>query len=72
MVNIEKLRAAMEAGGVSIEEAASALGVNRATLYRRLQQAGASFTLEEVSKLADLLHLTRAEMETIFFDRDLA
>lgn len=72
MVNIEKLRAAMEAGGVSIEDAASALGVNRATLYRRLQQAGASFTLEEVSKLADLLRLNRAEMETIFFDRELA
>lgn len=36
MVNVEKLRAAMEASGVSVEDAAAALGVNRATLYRRL------------------------------------
>ena len=72
MVNVEKLRAAMEASGVSIEAAAAALGVNRATLYRRLQQAGANFTLEEVSKLANLLSLNRAEMEAIFFDRELA
>ena len=72
MVNVEKLRAAMEAGGVSIEDAAAALGVNRATLYRRLQQSGANFTLEEVSNLANLLSLTRAEMEAIFFDSELA
>lgn len=72
MVNVDRLREALAKEGVTVEQAAQAVGVDRATLYRRLAANGARFTLDEVEKLANLLNLSRTDMERIFFDRELA
>ena len=72
MVNVVMLQEALKAQSLSYEEVANAIGVDRATFYRRMQRAGTKFTVEEVSKLSALLHLSGQEMQDIFFDRELA
>lgn len=72
MVNVDRLREALANKGITVEKAAEAIGVDRATLYRRLAQNGTRFTLDEVEKLSNLLALSRADLERIFFDRELA
>lgn len=71
MVNIEKLRTALKEQNISMDQAADVLCVDRATLYRRFQQ-GTRFTVEEVDRLSNLLNLSSVEMQSIFFDRELA
>lgn len=72
MVNINRLRQALAARSISYEDAARAIGVDRATFYRRIERAGAKFTVEEVEKLSRLLNMDRQTMNDIFFDRELA
>jgi len=72
MVNVDLLRDALSKQGVTVEQAAQAIDVDRATFYRRLATNGARFTIDEVEKLAKLLNLSRVEMEHIFFARELA
>lgn len=72
MVNINKLREALAARSISYEDAAHAIGVDRATFYRRLERAGSKFTVEEVAKLSRLLNMDGQTMQDIFFDRELA
>ena len=72
MVNVDRLTAALKACSIPIEKAADALGIDRATFYRRLQKQGTKFTVEEVAKLAEMLNLSSAELQEIFFDQQLA
>lgn len=72
MVNIIKLRETMAARSISYEDAARAIGVDRATIYRRMERAGAKFTVEEVGKLSKLLGLDAKTMQDIFFEQELA
>lgn len=72
MVNINKLREALAARSISYEDAARAIGIDRATFYRRLERAGSKFTVEEVAKLSRLLNMDGQTMQDIFFDRELA
>lgn len=72
MVNVMRLQDALKARSISYEDAANALGVDRATFYRRLSRNGAKFTVEEVEKLSGLLGLNSQAMQEIFFDRELA
>lgn len=69
MVNIERLRAALQTSGVSIEQASNELGINPTTFYRRLNTQGEKFTVEEVGKLANMLKLNARALQNIFFDR---
>ena len=72
MVNINRLREAMNQKSISMEDAAKAIGIGRATFYRRIEKAGTKFTVEEVDKLSKLLDMDSATMQDIFFDRQLA
>lgn len=72
MVNISKLRDALAARSITYEEAAKAIGIDRATFYRRIERAGSKFTVEEVVKLSQLLNMDGQTMQEIFFDNELA
>jgi len=67
VVNTEKLRTMLRDQNVSIEQAADAIGIDRATLYRRFQQSD-NFTVAEVDLLAKLLQMSEQDMRDIFFD----
>ena len=72
MVNVTRLQDALKERSISYDEAAAAMGVDRATFYRRLSRNGSKFTVEEVDRLSALLKLTPQTMQDIFFDAELA
>ena len=72
MVNVQRLQGALKQRDISYEEAAMALGIDRATFYRRLSQNGMKFTVNEVEKLTRLLNLSAKDMQDIFFESALA
>lgn len=67
MVNVDKLRGKIVECRMTIEELARAVGVDRATLYRRISGGGGSFTIEEADKIAKVLSLSADELNKIFF-----
>lgn len=66
MVNRDLFRAKCVEHGISLKDAAGILGVNPATLSRKL--AGKSdFTRNEIQLFRAALHLTAQETDFIFF-----
>lgn len=48
MVNVDKLRGRMVEYKVNADKMAAMIGVNRATFYRKLENAGEAFTIREI------------------------
>lgn len=69
MVNVERLRDEMKKMSITPDAAAEAMGIDVATYYRRINRQGTKFTVEEVSKLSELLNLSPDTMQEIFFER---
>lgn len=69
MVNVDRLRDEMKKKSISPDAAAEAMGIDVATYYRRMNRQGTKFTVEEVSKLSELLNLSPKSMQEIFFER---
>lgn len=69
MVNVERLRDEMRKKSITPDAAAEAMGIDVATYYRRMNRQGTKFTVEEVSKLSELLNLSPRTMQEIFFER---
>lgn len=69
MVNVDRLKMALRAKGITIEQASEAIDVNPTTFYRRINHMGAKFTVAEVGKLAELLNMDGETMQDIFFDK---
>lgn len=68
MVNIIRLKGALQDKGITIEQASEALNINPATFYRRLNKQGEKFTVSEVGKLAEMLKMDSKTMQDIFFE----
>ena len=66
-MNILKLRGKMVERGFNVEALASGIGVDRATLYRKLGD-GEKFTVGDAKKISTLLNLTKEEVHEIFFN----
>lgn len=66
-MRILKLRGKMVEGGLNAENLAAKMGIDRATLYRKLND-GDKFTVAEAKKIKTILNLTRDEAHDIFFD----
>ena len=72
MVNVDKLRGKIVERRMKVPEVAKAVGIDSATLYRRLNGGGGSFTIEEADKIASILALTAEELNHIFFAQYVA
>lgn len=72
MVNVNKLRGRMVEYKVNADKMASLLGINRATFYRKMENAGEAFTVREVGIIAEALGLNLTELNAIFFDPTVA
>lgn len=72
MVNVQKLRGKMMECGITVEELADIMGMDRATLYRRLERKGENFTIKEADIIAKALNLDVEEANAIFFSQFVA
>lgn len=67
MVNVNKLKGKIVERELNITELAKKIGMNRATLYRKLNGNGNNFLIKEANSIADVLHLNSEEINEIFF-----
>lgn len=67
-MNVEKLMSTIDNKRTTPEKLAKDIGIDRSTMYRRLQKNGNSFNIGEVESIKNVLNLTRDEAVEIFFD----
>lgn len=72
MVHVNKLKGKIVENGLRISYVADHIGMDRATLYRRLKEGGEDFTVKEITRLSKLLNLTGEEINDIFFNSEVA
>lgn len=72
MVNIDKLRGVIKEKRETVETLANAIGIDRATLYRRLNSGGEDFTVKEVDSITRYLNLDVETAMCIFFSSTVA
>lgn len=65
-MNIPKLKGKIVERGINVETLAERIGIDRSTLYRKMD-AGERFTVAEAIKIKDVLDLTNDEAMSIFF-----
>lgn len=66
MVSIERLQNAIKESGITMTALSAKSGIERATLYNRLNGVG-EFTASEITGIVSALRLTTDERERIFF-----
>ncbi len=66
MTNVLKLKAKITEKGYTVETLARAIGMNKSTLYRKINRMEL-FTIKEAYKIAIVLDLTESELNEIFF-----
>lgn len=71
-ININKLRGKIVENGLSIGELAKIMGIDRATLYRKLSNNGESLLVREANAMVDVLHLSAEDAISIFFSQIVA
>jgi len=70
-MKLNELKAEIVRNGMTIEEFADKVGIERTTLWRRFNNSG-NFTLTEITKIADVLNLTKQRIIEIFFSEEVA
>ena len=71
-MNVNKLKGKMVEKGLNVTMLANELGIDRATLYRKLNNKGATLTIREANRIAEILDLTGKEAVEIFFKGSVA
>lgn len=71
MVNVNLLRSKITEKRTNVSEVAEKMGVDKATLYRRIADSE-SFTIGEARKIAEILELSHDEAVSIFFSHNVA
>ncbi len=66
MVNINKLKGKIIENGMNVEKLAEKIGVDRTTLYRKLNSNGENISIREANMIVAVLHLTSDEANAIF------
>jgi predicted transcriptional regulator len=66
MADIELLKQVLKDSGMTMVAIAEKSGIERTTLYNRLNGIG-DFTSREIVGLTNVLHLTKAQRDRIFF-----
>ena len=72
MVNVNKLKGKIVECGLSVQELADKIGVDKATLYRKLNANGETFLIKEADAISKVLGLTGEEVNAIFFSQYVA
>lgn len=65
MTDIKALRNAIEAQGMTVSSLARIVGMNKQTLFNRIEHP--DFRLSEIEAISNALHLDASDRERIFF-----
>lgn len=71
-INIQKLKGKIVEVGLSIADVAEKMGINKATLYRKMENGGTTLTVKDANLLVKILNLTADEAMAIFFAEKVA
>ena len=72
MTNVKKLRGKMVEKNITIENLAKRLGMNRSTLYRKLNKDADTLLVKEANAIVTELGLSADEAMAIFFSQFVA
>jgi len=72
VVNINKLKGKIVENGLTIGKLAKEIGLDKSTLYRKLNNDGETFTIREANLICSVLRLTGKEATEIFFSNYVA
>ena len=72
MVDVDKLRGKIVEKRMNVAILSERIGMDRATMYRKLNCKGESFTLKEADSIVRELELTADEGVAIFFSQFVA
>ena len=71
-VNVNRLKGKIIERGMSITKLAEKIGIDRATLYRKLENDGAGLLVKDANNIASVLELSSDEAMSIFFAQYVA
>lgn len=71
-MNVNKLKGKIVEKGMNVDEVSLKMGVDRSTIYRKLNNNGETFTVREVKQIVSILELTQEEVTSIFFSNTVA
>ena len=69
MVNINKLKGRIVEKGWNVAELAKRVGMDKATLYRKLSDNGESLLIKEVDSIIVVLEIPGEDVDSIFFSQ---
>ena len=72
MINVNKLKGKIVENGMTVSSLAEKIGIDKATLYRKLNNNAEALMLKEASAIVDILHLSIDEATAIFFSQFVA
>lgn len=71
-MNVNKLKGKIVENEMNITELAEKIGLDRSTLYRKLNTKGETLSIKEANLIVDVLNLTKDESISIFFNPSVA
>ena len=71
-VNVNRLKGKIVERGMSVAALADKIGIDRSTLYRKLENDGAGLLVKDANNIAYALQLSYDEAMSIFFARYVA
>ena len=72
MTNVNKLKGKIVENGLTVTDLAEKIGVDRATLYRKLNNNAETLLIKEANAIVTALGLTADEALAIFFTQVVA
>lgn len=71
LIDTNKLKGAIVANGKNQKQIAEELGIDKSTFYRKMKEGG-TFSIGEVSQMAEIIPLSDTEAIGIFFNHEVA
>ena len=72
LVNVNKLKGKIVECGLSVSTLAERIGIDKATLYRKISENGDPLTIRDADKISEVLNLSKEEVNDIFFNQYVA
>lgn len=69
MVDVNKLKGRIVEKGLNVAELAKLVGLDRATLYRKLNNGGETLLIKDVDSIIKILEIPGEDVDSIFFSQ---